>query len=269
MRHDRRFAMSRRQARGARRSQSSRFVPSGPFDPLSLSPFAWWRGDSTDTATNFDLLDRSGNNHRLRQAAASPTLMPTIVQPAEIGGLDAIRFDGVDDYLASIDAAATWAFTNNGLGADMWLMVIPRTVSAGLSIVDNYTAGAQTAFRIIFGGTASTARLVVNDNAGANAVDANLVSSFVVATPILLRATLLEGGSPEYSWNKDNGGSPATGTATFGANNPAATLNMGRRANGTAFANFDFVDGFAFDRVLTAGEATSLYGYFTDLYGHP
>lgn len=258
--------MSRRNARNNRRG-AAYSLPSGPFNPLTLSPFAWWRGDTTDTATNFDMLDRSGNGHTLRQATAADK--PTIVQPSEIGGADAVRFDGSTDFLASTEAAATWAFMSNGLGCDYWILLIPRTVSAGLSIVDSYTSGANTAFRILFGGTASTARLVINDNAGAAAVDASLASSFVVATPILLRAFTLEGGSPEFHWNKNNSGSPATGTATFGANNPAATFNMGRRANGTAFANFDMADSFVFNRVLSAGEATSLYGYFTSRYGSP
>lgn len=256
----------RRNARSNRRWWSSTGV-SAPFDPDSTTPFSRYRGDSTDTATNFDWTDLTGNGRTLRQATAADK--PTIVQPAEIGGMDALRFDGTSDFLASIAAASDYTFMHNGTGCSGMTLIIPRNaLVAHDSILETYTGGANTAFRVLFGVTATTARFLVTDNAGAFAVDANITSAFAVDTPVLLSWFYLEGNSPEYSVRVDNG-TPTTGSATWGTNAPAAPLNVGRRANGTGFGQFDIAELFIWNRLITPTENANMVAYFTGRYGAP
>lgn len=257
--------MSRRGGRTTR----SRRSDAAFTDSLQSAPVRAYRGDATDTATNFDWLDRTGNGGTLRQASGSPLAMPTIVQPAEIGGRDALRFDGSDDFLQAIDLAANYVFMVNGSPFTMYTLLIPRgALVAGESIVDLFTSGVNTALRLLFGGVPSTARLLVLDNASGAAIDANVTSSFVIDTPVLLSFSADDGASPEYAFKK-NGVLGASGSAVFGSNNPPAPLNVGRRANGTAFGQFDMAELLLYDRILTSVEEARLLRYFTTRYGTP
>lgn len=236
-------------------------------DPLLLTPFAAYRGDVANTATNFDWTDRTGNGHTLRQATGADK--PSIVTPSEIRNQSALRFDGVSDYLAAIDAASNYTFTVNGSGVSVYALIIPRTaLVAGESIVDTYTSGANTSFRLLFGATASTARVQVMNNAGAFAVDALAASAFAVGTPVLISLLMQDNASPEYDLRANNVPA-ATGSATFGTNAPPAALNVGRRANGTAFGEFDIAELVIFNRLVTPGENAILCGYFQKRYGRP
>lgn len=203
----------------------------------------------------------------MRQATAAAK--PTIVQPSEIGGMDALRFDGSDDFLASIAAAADYTFMHNGTGCSGMCLIIPRNaLVANESVLDTYTGGANAAFRVLFGSTATSARFSVLDNAGAFAVDANVTSALAVDTPVLLSWFYLEGNAPEYDVRADNG-TPVTGSATWGTNAPPAALNVGRRANGTAFGQFDIAELFIWDRLITPAENANMVSYFTCRYGAP
>jgi hypothetical protein len=242
------------------------------FDPLTLGPRRWWRADTIDNATNFDLLDKTGNGGTQRQASGAPTAMPTIVAPAEIGGKPALRFDGVNDYLAPIDAAANYAFLNRGAGFTVYALIIPRTaLVAGESILDSYSSGANPGFRLLFGATATTVRFTMLNNAAGFAIDANATLAFVVGTPVLLTVRFIDDASANEFDLKKNNVSGATGAATLDAspNNPPAALNIARRPNGTAFAEIDFADCFLFDRDLSGAENTQMVAYFTARYGTP
>ncbi len=74
--------------------------PTGPFDPLSLSPALWLKADAITGKVDTDAIsswaDSSGNARNAAQAtgAAQPTYR-TAVQ----NGLPVVRFDGVNDLL--------------------------------------------------------------------------------------------------------------------------------------------------------------------------
>lgn len=81
---------------------------SSSFDPLTLTPDLWV--DSSDAATvtlngsNVSQInDLSGNGNHL--TAVTSTNQPAYIS-AGVNGLNVMRFDGVDDYLATIGGAA-------------------------------------------------------------------------------------------------------------------------------------------------------------------
>ncbi len=76
------------------------------FDPLSLSPKAWW--DAADAAT-FTLsgskviawADKSGNGYTLAPPGAPITTFAPSISLAAQNGLNVVQFNGVDQYLTS------------------------------------------------------------------------------------------------------------------------------------------------------------------------
>lgn len=239
----------------------------GPLadEPLELGAFATYRGDAVEAGTNFDWVDRTGNGHTLRQATGAAK--PTIVNPSEIGARPALRFDGVDDYLAAIDVASNYTFLHNGTGSEVHIVTIPRgALVAAASLISTYLGGAAAGYQLLHGGVITTCRNVLTDNAGAFNFDANATLAFALDTPVRIATAYLSGGSPERDLlvNAVSGASGADGTA--GTNAPGPALNVGRRPNGTSFAQHDIAEIVIFNRVLTAPERARLNAYFVARY---
>lgn len=235
--------------------------------PLALSAFAAWRADYTDTSTNFDWLDRTGNGHTLRQTTAGNK--PTVVSDI-VNGRPVVRLDGTDDYLVSIDAAATWRFLHDGVGQTVFIVGVPRGAASSIypwfSTAD--ITGTNTGFTVFHRGPASNlasvcalngsgTRLFLSEPAGA-AKDAVCVREV---------SWINDGGSPEWV-NYENGVLLSSGTvaAVPAAGDSTGTLHVGRYATGATYGHLDIAEIVIFNRELTADERTSMYAYF-DRYG--
>lgn len=243
--------------------------PPPPFSPADLLPHSWYRADTTDTATNFDWLDKSGNGHTLRQATAADK--PTIVTPAEIGGESALRFDGTSDFLSSTEAAATWTFLHvpGAAGSEVHEVVIPRALLAN----HYYSTTQQSAnpfFLTLSAGAGNDGfRLLVTRNDGSTVIDANVAAALAVDTPVRLATCLIDDGSAsEYEIMVDGVVGASGGGLSFGTNAPAQTLHLCKRPGFlTQYNQTDYVERVVFDRKLTAGERSDLNAYFVARYG--
>jgi hypothetical protein len=259
----------RRHKRGREVRRRGAVLPAPPFDPIMLSPFAWWRGDLTDTATNFDWLDKSGNGHTLRQATAADK--PTIVTPAEIASRSALRFDGTSDFLASTEAASTWTFLHapGAGGAEVHAVCVPRALNANAYFLTTQQS-ANPYYLLLSGGASNDAvRLLIANNAGAAAVDVTTVPVMAVASPIRVATALIDdSGGNEYEVFVNGGSLLTAGGITFGSNNPLQTLTLCKRPGLLSnYAQLDYAELVIFNRRLSAGERSSLNAYFVSRYG--
>lgn len=246
----------------------SGFGAPAPFDPSQLAPFAWYRGDTTDTATNFDWTDRSGNGHTLRQATAADK--PTIVTPAEIGGQSALRFDGTSDFLASIEAASTWTFLHapGGSGCEVHAVCIPRALNANAYFLTTQQSANPYYLLLSAGASNDAVRLLVANNAGAAAIDVTTVPVMAVASPIRVATALIDdGGANEYEVFVNGSSMLTAGGITFGSNNPLQPLTLCKRPGlASNYAQLDYAELLVFARRLSAGERANLNAYFVARY---
>jgi hypothetical protein len=258
----------RRLRRSRERRKKVVSMPAPPFDPISLSPFAWWRGDTTDTATDFDWLDKSGNGHTLRQATAADK--PTIVTPAEIGGEPALRFDGVSDFLASTEAAATWNLLHNpgATGCEVYDVVIPRALLANAYFSTTQQSANPFYLSLSTGGSNDAYRILITRNDGSTVIDANAAAALAVDTPVRLCTALIDDGSAsEYEIRVNNVSGASGGGLSFGTSNPVQTLHLCKRPGMlTQYNQVDYVERLIFDRLLSASERNSLDAYFVARY---
>jgi hypothetical protein len=250
----------------------SGFGAPAPFDPSQLAPFAWWRGDTTDTATNFDWLDKSGNGHILRQATAADK--PTIVTPAEIGGQAALRFDGVSDFLASTEAAPIWTFLHapGASGCEMHSVCVPRALPAN-GYFHTTQQGGQP-FHLLLtadGGTTIYDRfqLLIARNDGSTVVNVTTVPVLAIGAPVRLGVALIDDGGPnEYEIFVNAASMLTAGGLNFGTNAPANTLTLCKRPGMlTQYMQLDYAELIVFNRELLVAERAQLNAYFVARYG--
>ncbi len=234
-------------------------------DPINLGALVDIRGDNTDTTTNFDALDRTGNGHTFRQATAADK--PTIVTVVEANNQLGFRLDGVSDFLASINTAAFWQFISNGNGFTNYSVVVPRALPAGgAQLHSNYTVGAQTGIQI----GCQTASLVFNvfENIGAFSVTMNESTVFTIGQCTSIVTSYTEGAAPNEwgGWIGNHLLQQGNSALAPGTNTPAATMNLGRRANGTGFWQVDVLQSSWWNRALTNEEKVKLAIYTLNRY---
>lgn len=244
---------------------------------LGLSPFAAYRGSVTNTASSFDWTDRTGHGHTLRQSTAGSK--PSIVTPTEFASKPALRFDGVDDYLISTEAASVWKFLHAGpctilaveltrqVGNNFQIMLSTSdggTGATGLGTVIGQYEASPGPLNVLMNCTG--AGRTINDQASVGAAQG------VPQVRVIRHADT--GGSPEWRNQKvvtpsstTTGGS---GTYSPSSADPTYTLNVGRRGDGGgSFGQFDIAELVFFDRYLPDADVTSALATFTTLYGLP
>lgn len=234
-----------------------------PFDPASLLPYAWWRSDNVDTATNFDWLDKSGNGRVQRQSTAG--LKPAVTA-AVVDGKPALRFDGVDDFLLSTAPATDWTYLHDGTGCETWSFVVPRALTASSLLWATYSSGANPGAWLQW--PVDVVRMLGFTDIGGFSFDLLSPATLVVGTPVLIRASYLEGAATECQLFINNT-LAASGASLLapGSGPPPVTLNQGRRPIGANYAQVDYVEEFRFNRVLTALQRSNLYTrYFRSRY---
>lgn len=201
----------------------------------------------------------------MRQTVAAAK--PTVVTPAEANGQLALRFDGVDDYLQSIDTAASWLFTIDGTGLTQWAVWVVRNVVATQQIFGNYTAGATTGGN--FGQQGNIANQAMTNNAGAFTTAATFANYCIAAGEVnSLLFTYKEGiATPEYEMRSQCHLLAKGDSATPpGTNVPGATLNIGRRANGSNFLQADLLEAAIWSTPITRAQRVALGLYSLDRY---
>lgn len=248
--------MSRRSARTSRRVQST-----VPFAMASLPVFTWHRADTVNTSTDFVLSDKFSTRHQ-RQVTAGAK--PTVVTGAN--GQPFVRFDGVDDFLISDAPASDYTYLHDATGSEVHIVVTPQSLATSWWGIGDYNGGA--AWQMLRGGAANDARFLLSNNAAGATVDYSVVGALNVGTCVRFGVSLKASGSPDFAVFK-NGALVTSGSIDGAARNNAstATFQLGRRANGTAFAQIDIAEIVMFTRVLTAYERAKLDKYFLSRYG--
>lgn len=137
----------------------------GSFDPIDLSPSAWWKADALALANNDPVgtwTDSSGNSRNLTQATSAkrPTYKTAIQN-----GKPVVRFDGTDDVMR---AAGFVPLNANGTALTGFIVMAAanttqghplstRSGSDGFIVRTNSTASTHWGYFAIGGGSATDA----------------------------------------------------------------------------------------------------------------
>jgi hypothetical protein len=217
------------------------------FPARELGPTAWYRASEgvTSVATAVSQWnDISGNAHHLTQATGSKQ---PLVLPALINGYPAVRFDGVDDFMATAN------FTLNQ--PETIFIVYKQITLTGFGTHDVILDG-KTAQRSLSTDTDDTITLI---NAGTGMGPG--VSTYV-ANGVYAYATLVFNGAS--SKIRANGVQIASGNA--GTNNGGG-LTLGALAGGTRSCNIEVAELIDYAGVLAANQITDVEAYLKTTYG--
>jgi hypothetical protein len=222
----------------------------GSFSPANVSGLAiWLKADAIigladgDPVTTWE--DSSTNNRDATQAtsASKPTYKTAI-----INGKPVVRFDGVDDLMASSLSMATKPLTAFVV-AKFTDFTVPRTMF-GASV----NGGAQ--FRI---GTDAKMNLLRQDTALIGAQTGTIAT----ATPVLCSVTY--SGAGAYVFYEDG---TADGSGTNDQTFAASTMVVGR--HGAAAQEWmlgDIAEILFYDSVLSTTDRDAVEDYLGDKYG--
>lgn len=245
----------------------------GSFNPLSLSPSLWF--DFSDLTTLFQdtggtspvtttgqsiarINDKSGNARHATQA--TPAAMPTYSTSSTINGRAIGSFDGGDRLgTSAVDLTATnklelWGVAQSTVTTNDQHFWGNRNAVAG-SIVITHSSGTNPPYIFAQGNVGNT----------------NIFGAINSAASI-------RRGTCDFSLSTDEvnlyvDGVLATGTRAFNSNNTAFFGNLswwiGARSDGAAPFTGKIGELFAFNRLLTAGEVTSLSAYLKARWGTP
>lgn len=218
------------------------------FDPLTLSPVAWYRPESLVALADGDPVatwpDSSGNGRDMTQASAGakPTYKTGIVN-----GLAVVRFDQVADYMEvafSLNQPSQVFIVSQGRGA----------VNSGFtSMIDSPTRNGLR----IYKADANTIKMYAGAFGPQVTVDANAAFHSYTFT--------FNGASSEM---RLDGGTAATGDA--GTNNAdGIRLNTDGNGTGVDFYGQDLAELIAFKPVLGATDRANVESYLRSKYGTP
>lgn len=206
--------------------------------------------------------DVSGNGRHVTQATAAAR---PILKPASVGGRRSLRFDGVDDVLAT----AAGLGLSGDLATTVFLVVLPVSAireeaywgwggaavaldAIGLYANPSFGGGASGKYSVAYSGaqnynstapTAATAQIItVKKSPGAISTTTSVTRNGVLATDAGLSST----------------GTPAV------VNNP---LYLGSWVSGNNKANANIAELLIYNRALSSGQQTQVERYLSQIYG--
>jgi hypothetical protein len=229
-------------------SATASATPVAAFDPLSLSPAAWYKSDTlsalADGAAVSSWTDSSGNARHAVQATGGNQ---PICKKAIVNGKDVVRFDGVDDFLRA-------AFT---LVQPEYFVIVMRlrttVVGRGQYVVD----GAPTQNTGVLYDNNLATRMAIYAGAGP-------VSGALAAVDTWRQYGILFSGAA--SEIRVDGGTAVTGSAGTSSMS-GVTLGAGGGATaGTSAAAVDIAEFFIFSAAPSTPNRTALEGYLRTKY---
>ena len=227
-----------------------------PASVRSASLLGWWKSDvgvfqntgmTTATVTDAQNVagwqDQSGAGHHLTEATNPP-----IWKTAQVNGNPSVRFNGTNQLLTSL-------FTLD-VPFDLFLVVKQITWVAEASLAcggtgDNFSLEQHSA----------TPQLWIWQGASLGGANSGLAAA---------TWGLVEAGMPLSSPNayiKVNNGTATSGGAAASAARGGITLAA--HPGPSNFGNVEFAEVVLYNAILSAGDQTSLRGYFTGRYGFP
>jgi hypothetical protein len=215
------------------------------FDPGTLSPDAWLKGDAHVGANNDPVttIENFGSAADFVQATSAnkPTFKTNVVN-----GKAAFLFDGADDFMTS-------TLTGSPSRRTLFAVAVLDSPTTGHTILGSSSDGGFDFHRAGDASAELTAQGVTSIG--------KLTDPFVSGTPLLLRA-IADDSTNAWSIAK-NGGAATSGSTAF-AFTGSLTSVLGRGASGIFFWKGYICELLVFDGVtVAAGDVTSLESYLT------
>lgn len=239
--------------------KSIRYLPAAGVltFPLSLLPIAWFKADAgtyqtaggtpatLDSQSVGSVLDQGLQSHNLAQATSGKR--PLLRTGANgINSLNALSFDGVDDFL---NINFTWAQPNV-----FYMVVKPLTAIAG------------TSGQAYFEGSSSGNCQITNSFGNANLYSGNNVTGVALTQNTVYLLKVVNKGVGSFV-AKRTGGVTTSGTPADGGAAAASGITLASKADGTGNMNMLLGEFIAFTAELTGGQETSLISYL-DRWGY-
>lgn len=249
-------------------------APPAPAAPDTLAGLQLWlRGDAGITydseAAISQWSDQSGGaNHAVQPATAR---RPQLVRGV-VSGRPAVRFDGVDDYLAieQLNYAAAGAI--NGLT----LFVLMRTTAAQAQTIASFDRSAYWALGLTGGGNAGRARWSTQPQAGA-VHDLDSPGAFADGGWRLICARFAAGATATKQLFVDGilvaeadahpGQSVGSGVTRFGFVGAPSQASVFNGPIGADLFRGEIAEMALYGRALTDGERDRVEQYFVEKFG--
>ena len=237
------------------------------FSPTSIPGIALWLDASDAASITLDgsnnvsqWNDKSGNG---KHAAQATTTKRPSYQTAVQNGLNAVRFDGVDDCLQAASVTLSGQFT---------IVLACKTTTAKPFFIE-HSANVNPNQGFYFYGTTPTASAVRRTATGIVSPDVNVTWYGSAAGVAVFRSLSSLVGGLAYSIRKNGVAQALTGSGTTtisSAESITDTLNIGSRNNGAApISDGDYYEVMLYDRPLTDAEVGALETYLKTKWGTP
>lgn len=258
---------------------SGRLAPTPPV----ANPFAWWDASYTASITTSGSAvtqwsDISGNNHHLVQTTSTQ-------RPASgtrtVNSLNALDFDGSNDFLKSNEAASTFNLLHNATGATCFYVMRAdtATVSMGMLCTSNDTTqvGIWGYLRSSASGDIANAILSGSSNNFVALEFGTPGATYATNTTVAFGTALdASNGTPAarttfYKNNNTTQGTFSQSQVSFTTNNAAWPLAVGSFPGATG-AGSDFFDGLLCEVLIYSGVLSStnigtVMSYLTTKWG--
>lgn len=236
---------------------------------------AGWRADlgyTIDTGVS-QWLDWH-NSHPLVQSTASaqPSYQASV---AALNGKPALRFDGVNDYLASSESSATWKLLSDGSGHHVFVVSVSRLAKPSADGARDAllaTTDFTNAIGFVMTEIPSTSTLGTQVYNGATFLfgTTSIASVWAQDTARWVEAMYVEGRAVnECNLDTSGGTVAATGNsaAAPSSSNPLGTLHVGCRVGLNNFANHDIAEILIYSAEQTGASYTQIINYLNTRYG--
>ena len=219
------------------------------------------------------ITDRSGNGHNIEQT--TPADQPLFVASAQ-NSLPGMEFDGVSEFMNSTEAASVWTLLHSG--SDYGIFCVFKTTDANPDTSFNIfstssDATTERGIGVIYDDRLASARndmiryRIYNGNFGVPLIAAEANDSFPANAYQVMGLEYDDTNTPNGEILLDNVSQATDNKAgSPSANVPAATLQVGRRANGTSFAKITVLEWIICNTVTSAADKTKIQNYFDTKY---
>jgi hypothetical protein len=167
-------------------------------------------------------------------------------------------------------AASAWRYLHDGTGCEAYMVAVPTNVAAGQRVwfaTNPNTALAGDTGAEIFS-SADAAVLGIANN-GVYPIAQSLGAQLVSGTATVLGYSSGTAQNPDCIFRRRSASivTGDYGSAVAAGVDPTATLGIGADTAGGRFGAFRFAAFYAFPRILTAAERTTLFSWIQVKYG--
>lgn len=236
--------------------------------PLLRHAYSWIRADyyaeASGKATAF--LDRAAPGHMFTQASASNQVAKPAASAAFGGRMTAQFSAAALNYYTSIAIPDAWGFIHRGSPGVTCAMIFRAVNPNTGTFLSNITSGPNPGFGALIV-TDTELAVTANNDAGVSFAMARAGAGTIDTSPALVVYRYGESASPKVRLRRKGQQLFAGATsAAPGSGVPAATMQIGRRANGTGYSSIELADLLFYDRPISDDEVEELAAYASSYY---